>query len=121
VRKTPKWLYRLESTDPKNGLWYNSYGEYAFAIGGLPNCRTKNLPMGYDERYQKNGRNWYSSCTNPKDLAHWFSLEDALELMRKGFRFMKYLATEYTEYPMETVFIKDSCLASEEVDPRTLY
>ena len=77
--------------------------------------------MGYDERYQKDGRSWYSSCSNPEDLAHWFSLEDALALMAKGFRFMKYLATEYTEYPLETVFIKETCLACEEIDPRELY
>lgn len=41
--------------------------------------------------------------------------------MTQGFRFMRYLAIEYTEYPLETVFIKDSCIACEEVDPNTLY
>lgn len=117
----PKWLYRLESTDPSMGLWYNANGEYVWTIGTLPDCQTKDLPMGYDERYRKDGRSWNSSCSNPEDLAHWFSLDDALALMEKGFRFMKYLATEYTEYPLETVFIKDTCLASEPVDPRTLY
>lgn len=118
---TPKWLYRLESTDPKLGLWYNENGEYVWTIGTLPNCQTKDLPMGYDERYRKDGRCWNSSCSNPEDLSHWFSLEDALTLMKQGFRFMKYLATEYTEYPLETVFIKETCLACEPVDPRELY
>ena len=117
----PKWLYRLEATDPTHGLWYNSQSQWVWDIGKLPNCETKDLPMGYDERYHKDGRNWYSSCTNPEDLAHWFSLDDALTLMERGFRFMKYLATEYTEYPLETVFIKDTCLASEPIDPHTLF
>ena len=117
----PKWLYRLESTDPAKGLWYNTAGEFCWTIGELPDCETKNLPMGYDERYQKDGRCWYSSCSKPEDLSHWFSLDDALTLMEKGFRFMKYLATEYTEYPLETVFIKDTCLDAQEIDPHSLY
>ena len=92
-----KWLYRLESTDPEHGLWYKEDGTWVWDLGAMPDCKTKDLPMGYDERYQKNGRSWYSSCSNPEDLAHWFSLSDALALMEKGFRFMRYLATEYTE------------------------
>ena len=106
-----KWLYRLESTDPEHGLWYNNHSQWVWDLGTLPNCKTKDLPMGYDERYHKDRRNWYSSCTNPADLAHWFSLEDAKSLIAHGYQFTKYLATEYIEYLMETTFIKDTCLA----------
>ena len=49
----PKWLYRLESTDPEKGLWYNSKSKLVWTIGELENCETKNLPMDYDERYHK--------------------------------------------------------------------
>ena len=56
-----KWLYRLEATNPKNGLWYNEDSELVWGIGKLKNCKTKDLPMGYDERYHKDGRYWYSS------------------------------------------------------------
>ena len=49
----PKWLYRLESKSKENGLWYNSNGEMVWGIGKLPNCKTKDLPMDYDERYHK--------------------------------------------------------------------
>lgn len=109
----PKWLYRLESTDPDNGLWYDSKGNFCFekGIGSLGDeCKTRDLPMGYDERYRQDGRMWFSSCTNQEDITHWFSKEDAAKLKEKGFKFYKYLATEYHEYPMETVFIKDTCL-----------
>lgn len=105
-----KWLYRLESIDPFNGLWYDSFGEYCWGIGEIKGCETKYLPMDYDHRYQKDGRKWYSSCSNPDDLPHWYSFEDALNLINKGFRFRKYLATEFVEYPLETTFIKDSCI-----------
>ena len=118
----PKWLYRLESTDPNKGLWYDSLGNLVWTIGEIKDCDTKNLPMGYDERYRQDGRMWHSSCTNKEDLAHWYTLDAALELINEhGFRFAKYLATEYHEYELETVFIKDTCLACEVLDVREVF
>lgn len=111
-----KWLYRLESTIPEKGLWYNANGEYVWTIGELKDCCTKDLPMGYDERYRKDGRSWHSSCSNKEDLAHWYSLKDALDLIERGFVFARYLATEYIEYENETTFIKETCLAREVID-----
>jgi len=121
MTQEPKWLYRLECTDPKNGLWYNENNEYVFGIGDLPNCKTKDLPMGYDERYHKDGRNWNSSCSNKEDLMHWYSIQDALDLQAKGFVFTRYLATEYVEYELETTFIKDTCLAREVISIEDLF
>ena len=115
----PKWLYRLESTDKDNGLWYNSKGEFCFekGIGSLDDsCKTKSLPMGYDERYRQNGKMWFSSCSNQEDLTHWYSKKDAEELINKGFVFTKYLAVDYVEYEMETVFLKETALERVELD-----
>ena len=117
----PKWLYRLESTDPNKGLWYNQNNELVWTIGELENCQTKNLPMDYDERYHKDGRNWYSSCSNKEDLTHWYSLKDANDLIEKGFVFTKYLATEYVEYPLETTFIKETSLKREVLNINDLF
>ena len=36
--KQPKWMYRLESTTPDNGLWYDSDGNLVWGIGKLPDC-----------------------------------------------------------------------------------
>lgn len=105
-----KWLYRLESICPSNGLWYDDFGNYCWGIGNLKDCDTKYLPMEYDDRYQKDEKQWHSSCTNPDDLSHWYSYDDAMHLINSGFRFRKYLATEYFEYPLETTFIKESCI-----------
>lgn len=116
-----KWLYRLESVNPENGLWYNANNEYVFGIGKLPECKTKDLPMSYDERYHKGGRNWYSSCSHKEDLTHWYSLQDAIDLIANGFVFTKYLATEYVEYEFETTFIKETSLAREIVDIKELF
>lgn len=116
-----KWLYRLESTDPNNGLWYNEKAELVWGIGELENCETKNLPMDYDWRYHKDGRTWYSSCSRKEDLSHWYSLEDALNLIARGFVFTRYLATEYVEYELETTFIKETCLKREIVDIKEIW
>ena len=117
----PKWLYRLESRNPQNGLWYNANNEY---VWGCRNCtgEAKNLPMGYDKRYHVDGKNWFSSCSTKEDLLHWYSLEDANYLINQDFVFTKYLATDYIEYPTkETVFLKETALAREEIDINSLF
>ena len=124
MKKEPKWLYRLEFKDSSCGLWYNGEGKWCFeeGIGSLGDeCKTKELPMDYDWRYKQDGRDWFSSCSNIEDLLHWYSKEDATKLMNNGFVFTRYLATEYVEYPMETVFIKETCLKREEIDFLSLF
>lgn len=120
-KKKPKWLYRLESNDPNNGLWYDSKGDFCFGLGNVENCATASLPMDYDERYRLGGRMWHSSCSNKEDLLHWYSFENVIELLSKGFSFRKYLATEYREYDLETTFIKSSCIGVEDVDIHKLF
>ena len=119
--KVSKMLYRLESTNPSNGLWYNAVGNLVWGIGEISACETKWLPMDYDWRYRQDGRMWHSSCSRKEDLAHWYSLDDALELIDKGFVFTTYEATEYHEYEHETVFIKDTCLSRVELDIRDIW
>ena len=119
--KEAKWLYRLEAVSPENGLWYNRDNKLVWGIGKLPNCKTKDLPMDYDERYHKYGRNWYSSCSRKEDLAHWYSLQDALDLIANGFVFTRYLAIEYEEYELETTFIKETALVREELDIKDIW
>lgn len=118
-KQVPKWLYRLEFKDDSCGLWYNGKGKWCFeeGIGSLGDeCKTKTLPMDYDPRYKQDGRDWFSSCSKKEDLTHWYSLEDAKKLLANGFVFTRYLATEYHEYDLQTVFIKDTALKREEID-----
>ena len=116
-----KWLYRLESLSPQNGLWYDLDGNYVWGIAAMEGCQTKDLPMGYDPRYCKDGKHWFSSCSNKEDLLHWYSLEDAEKLIANGFVFTRYLAQDYTEYPLETVFLKETALKREVIDIRALF
>lgn len=110
----PKWLYRLESTDPSKGLWYDADGNYASEVCRL-DCSTQVLPMDYDPRYKKDGRGWFSSCSNKEDLLHWYSIEDVRALREDGFVMCQYLATEYVEYEMETTFIRETCLTRRRI------
>lgn len=116
-----KWLYRLESKSKDNGLWYNSYNKFVWGIDKVKSCKTKDLPMDYDPRYHKDGKNWFSSCSKKEDLMHWYSLEDAKELIANGFVFTRYLAEDYVEYPLETTFLKETALAREEIDIEELF
>ena len=112
--QVPKWLWRLECPNPENGLWYNDAGKWVWDLGKL-DCSTKDIPMGYDWRYKKDGRDWFSSCSSKEDLLHWYSEEDAKKLQSIGFVMARYLAQEYVEYEMETTFIKDTAMMREEV------
>ena len=96
-------------------------GEFVFGIDNIPDCKTRDLPMGWDERYHKDGRNWVSSCSNLDDILHWVTLDNAIELINNGFVFTRYLATEYVEYDFETPFIKETALAREELDIGKLF
>lgn len=116
-----KWLYRLESKTEDNGLWYNTDNKLVWGIGKLPNCKTKNLPMDYDPRYHKDGKNWFSSCSKKEDLMHWYSLQDAIDLINAGFVFTKYLAVDYVEYELETTFLKETALERVEIDIKDLF
>lgn len=117
----PKWLYRLESTDVGNGLWYNEKGEFVFGIDKVENCPSKYMPMGYDERYLQDGKHWFSACSKKEDLMHWFSVENAEELMSQGFKFYTYLVVDYHEYDKETVFLKETVLDKVELSIRELF
>lgn len=116
-----KWVYRLESVTSDNGLWYSANNEMVWGIGKLPNCKTKDLPMGYDERYHKDGKCWFSSCSKKEDLTHWYSLEDALELIKNGFVFTRYLVVDYVEYDLETTFLKETALKREVISIEELF
>jgi len=120
-KKEPKWLYRLESISPDNGLWYNTSNELIWGIGKLPDCKTKDLPMDYDVRYHLYGLNWFSSCSNIEDLAHWYSLKDAEDLIANEFVFTKYLAVHYEEYENETTFLKETALDRVELDIKDIW
>ena len=77
--------------------------------------------MGYDERYHIDRKNWFSSCSKIEDLLHWYSKEDAKYLLANGFVFTKYLAKDYHEFELETVFLKETAEKREVIDFLSLF
>lgn len=116
-----KVVYRLESTDDNLGLWYNVRNELVLTLATIDNCETASMPMGYDERYKQQGKDWFSSCSRIEDLTHWYSAQNALDLEKIGFRLSKYIAVDYVEYEKETVFLKETCLARETLDMKKVF
>ena len=55
----------------------------------------------------RDGRNWFSSCSNKDDLLHWYSLEDALDLIENGFVFTRYLARPLRQQTASLCFDKE--------------
>lgn len=119
----PVWLYRFESIDPLGGLWYNSQSEWVYEDGikKINNPVAHDLPMGYDPRYRKDGRNWFSSVPDSRLMQHWFHRENIPELLDNGFVLYRYLATEYVHYEYETCFIKETSLTRELLNPYSLW
>lgn len=66
-------------------------------------------------------RNWFSSCSNVEDLLHWYSKEDAEYLLSHGFVFTRYLARDYHEFELETVFLKETAEKREVIDFLSLF
>lgn len=119
----PKWLYRFESMDSTGGLWYNDHGEWVYeqGIGSFEDNAAKDLPMDYDWRYQRDGRNWHSACRTKQEMQHWFNRSNVATLLDKGFVLYRYLATEYVHYGHETCFIKETSLTRIILNPYSIW
>lgn len=115
----PKWLYRFESVSPFGGLWYNDFNEWVFekGMGTMKDSPSVALPMDYDPRYQKDGKNWHSSAPNKEMMRNWFREEDVAHMLKNGFVLYSYLATQYIIYEYESCFIKETCITRKILDP----
>lgn len=92
-----------------------------FGVVRIVKAKQKTYLWGYDERYHIDGKNWFSSCSNVEDLLHWYSREDAEYLLSNGFVFTKYLARDYHEFELETVFLKETAEKREVIDFLSLF
>lgn len=122
MTQEPALLYRFEATDPNAGLWYNEFGQYVFERNGLnrvQNHKHLDMPMGYDERYRRGGRNWFSATQLRSDMSYWFNITDVPKMLDLGYRLWQYVATEYVHYEFETTFIKETCIERNILNPYT--
>ena len=50
-KKLPKWLYRLESKDPNNGLWYDSNGRWVWGMRHTKEPEMAEIRLNEEEAY----------------------------------------------------------------------
>lgn len=87
-----KEFYRIGHIETKQGLWYDSNGNFTGLIHNeFSFCKNKDLQMPYDEKIV----GYLSATETLEDLYHWFTKEDIERLKAFGFRIMKYLSNDY--------------------------
>lgn len=114
-------IYRIENEATNHGMWYRLDGTYDPFIKTLTEGISKDLPMGYNERYSKDGLKWFSGCGNIEDMKHWFSALDALELHQNGYKLFEFEATQFSVVEYEVMFTKESVVSKKEIPLETIW
>ena len=90
-----KKFYRIGNLEIKQGLWYDSDGNFTGLIHTkFDFCKNKDLPMPFDE----NVIGWLSATDTLEDLFNWFTKEDIAQLENHGYFITIYETTEYRSY-----------------------
>lgn len=121
--KEPVWLYRFEAVNPSDGFWYNDFNEWVFDdnLYLFEDSPLIHAPMGYDPRYHKDSKTWYSSVPTKEKMRQWFRYEDMERFIRNGYVLYSYLAREYIHYESETCFVKDTAIDRRLLDPYEMF
>lgn len=106
MRKS-KIFYRVANIETKQGLWYDSDGNFTGFIHKEFNfCRSSKLLMPFDE----NVIGWLSATKTLKELYNWFSIEDVHKLQKFGYFVTKYEAKDYWFYNNHWLIKKDTSI-----------
>ena len=92
---TVKQFYRVCHENTKQGLWYDSQGEFTGLIHGDFNfCSNSKLEMEFDPELV----GWLSATESLDTLYQWFSKDDIIELQKHGWFLHLYEGTDYKFY-----------------------
>lgn len=108
-------LYRIERLETEHGMWYTGEGKYDPFIFTLTEGKSRHLPMGYDERYGKDGFRWRSACADKELLKTWFSKKDAEELMEAGYSMYRLESTQYVHEEFQTIFTREGLVGRTQI------
>lgn len=97
-----KRFYRICNIKTKQGLWYNTSGEFTGLIHNkFSFCSNKDLKMDFDESIM----GYMSATDNLEELYQWFSKEDILELQKHNYFIHVYETDDYKFYERFQHFI----------------
>lgn len=114
-------IFRIENEETNHGMWYRLDGTYDPFIMRLTEGRSKDLPMGFDERYMTNGFRWQSGAGSIEDMQFWFSELDALELHKNGYKLYQFESTQFIVVEHEIMFTREGIIEKHEISLDTVW
>lgn len=114
-------IYRIENEETMHGMWYEEDGTFNPFIYRLTEGKSKDLPMGFHERYSKGGLKWFSGCKSIEDMKHWFSDLDALELFKSGYKLFEMDLSQYIVEENQVIFTREGVLDKREIQLDTIW
>jgi hypothetical protein len=121
----PARLYRVGRRDGRQGLWYDDEGRETGIIHSLAEGNAAALPMGPHPVFRADGRRWISTAECLRDLGFWFSRNDMLELIGRGFELEEIEVARYRilHFPgySHPVYCKEDAIGLHIIDPMSPY
>lgn len=109
MRKT---FYRIANEETKQGLWYDSKGNFTGLIHNKFNfCMNKDLPMPFDPEIV----GWLSATDSLEDLFNWFSKDDIERLESHGYFITVYEAEKIKQYKNHLVICQETSIIKERI------
>lgn len=105
-----KLFYRVANIKTKQGLWYDSNGEFTGLIHNEFNfCQNKDLRMPFDMDLV----GWLSATDSLEDLFNWFPKKDIEKLEQHGWYITVYEADDFKEYKNHLVISQETSKVKE--------
>lgn len=120
VINTRSKLFRV--TGPEGlSLWYDQNGQWTGKIHTLQNAAAANLPMDFNPIFKAEGSHWLSCTDELHNLERWFSHDDMIELMKRGYHLLEieveaYRRLHFDEFSHE-VFRNEDVVSKRQLDP----
>lgn len=114
-------IYRIENIETLHGMWYRDDGTYDPFIFKLTEGKSRNLPMGFHEKYSKGGMQWISGCGSKDMMQHWFSNKDAVELFQCGYRLYEMDSEQFIAEENQILFTREGISMKREIPLNTLW
>lgn len=114
-------IYRIENDETNHGMWYRLDGTFDPFIMRLTEGVSKDLPMGFNERYRKDGFRWQSGAGSMEDMKFWFSALDALELFKNGYKLYEFESNQFMVVEHEIMFTREGILTRHEIPLDTIW
>lgn len=118
-------LYRAGRRDGGQGLWYDQEGRETGIIHTLSAAGAAALPMGPHPVFRADGGRWISTAETLHDLGFWFSHQDMLEMIDRGYELQEIEVERYRilHFPgySHPVYRSEDMIRLTIIDPLTPY